>query len=251
MTIVYCIDKNCKDMCRMSIDTLLKHNNTCNIFVLFTDPNIDNALFNNVSLINISKYIPSNFHFDALQRTTNLTQASYYRLFIPYVFNNLDKIIYLDADTLITGNIDELWNIDPDYIAACKDHTDKLINNLFIPNAVNAGVLNMNLKSLREMHIIKIANKITSSLFPDEFAWWHDQSVLNYLFQNKINLIHPKFNFFIRTWTKEPYIQKPNFEPKILHIIGKGKWNNPNMKNMYINTYNNIMKNKAIFPIEI
>ena len=40
------------------------------------------------------------------------SKTTYYRLFIPNMFPNLDKALYLDADIIVPGDISELYNID-------------------------------------------------------------------------------------------------------------------------------------------
>jgi len=64
------------------------------------------------------------------------------------IFPELDKILSLDIDTIVTENIDELWDIDISnyYIAGVRDTPEFNKNGLY----VNGGVLLCNLKKIRE-----------------------------------------------------------------------------------------------------
>jgi len=59
----------------------------------------------------------------------------------------IDKILYLDIDTLLIGPIDELWNIDisNSYCAGAKEPKKETDFSY-----INTGVLLMNLKKIRE-----------------------------------------------------------------------------------------------------
>ena len=48
-----------------------------------------------------------------------------YRLFIPEILKNLDKIIYLDCDIVVNADIAELWNVDigDNALAGARDST--------------------------------------------------------------------------------------------------------------------------------
>jgi len=62
----------------------------------------------NVDFISVDKAILSN-----LPVSENLSQAAYYRILLPNLLpTSLDKIIYLDVDIVINGNIYNLWNED-------------------------------------------------------------------------------------------------------------------------------------------
>ena len=41
-----------------------------------------------------------------------ITSPSFFRFDIPFYFNDVDKVIYLDSDILVINDISELYNID-------------------------------------------------------------------------------------------------------------------------------------------
>lgn len=91
--------------------------------------------------------------------------AIYYRMFIPTLFPELDKAIYLDGDIVVLGDISEFYNanIEGKLVAAINDRlvldTPQFVR--YVEDAVgikaetyfNSGVLVMNLKEFRAQDI--------------------------------------------------------------------------------------------------
>lgn len=97
-----------------------------------------------------------------------LTQTVYFRLFLADMFPEYDKGIYLDSDVIVPGDISELYatKLDASHIiAACPDYTIQGIPAFaqYAEQAVgvernryvNAGVLVMNMKMMREIRFSK------------------------------------------------------------------------------------------------
>lgn len=108
-------------------------------------------------------------------RCDYFTLTIYYRLFIPTMFPEYDKGIYIDSDVVLSADIAELFDTDigENYIGACTDASIQEIPELinYMENAVgvpkieyiNSGVLLMNLKKLRELeldyHFLRLLNE--------------------------------------------------------------------------------------------
>lgn len=58
------------------------------------------------------------------ERLSRFTIGAMFRLMLPEVLPNLNKIIYLDADIFVNTDIKELWDIDMTnyYFAGVPDH---------------------------------------------------------------------------------------------------------------------------------
>ena len=110
-----------------------------------------------------------------LLRTDLFTLTIYYRIFIPFMFKEYDKAIYIDSDTCIPGDISELYNIDlgDNLFGGCNDiscQDNEILCEYFETNTganikeyINSGVLLMNMKKLREVkfeqHFLYLLNK--------------------------------------------------------------------------------------------
>ena len=130
--------------------------------------------------------------------------VTYYRLFISSLFPQYDKIVYLDCDLVVLGDISELYNTDmgENIIAAVPDQNIVNVDEfkLYIEVAlsldykkyINAGVLVMNLEQFRKNEIEKkLINLITSYNFDLVDP---DQAYVNYLCKNKIHFLPNGWN---------------------------------------------------------
>ena len=75
----------------------------------------------NIKFINIDTALTNNF--PKYKITPHITKAGYLRLFIAEYLKDIDKIIYLDCDTIVLSNIRDLFitDIENYYIAATED----------------------------------------------------------------------------------------------------------------------------------
>lgn len=98
-------------------------------------------------------------------REYTFTLTIFFRLFIPCMFPKYDKCIYLDADTVISGDISELFMIDlkDNYMGCIIDKStndNETLASYFeecvgIPRDkyINSGVLLMDAQKLRELKL--------------------------------------------------------------------------------------------------
>lgn len=98
-------------------------------------------------------------------REYTFTLTIFFRLFIPVMFPKYDKCIYIDADTVIPGDISSFYNEDlgNNYLGCIVDKStndNEILASYFekvvgIPRDkyINSGVLLMNSKKLRELKI--------------------------------------------------------------------------------------------------
>lgn len=146
-------------------------------------------------LEHIKTYFKDVYHFSIV---------TYYRLFIASLFPEYDKIVYLDCDLVVLGDISKLYKVDmgenilaaapEQYVQVTEEfrgYTQKAIG--VDPNVyVNAGVLVINLKAFRENGIEeKFVRLITEYDFD---LLDPDQAYLNYLCRDKILLLPNGWN---------------------------------------------------------
>jgi len=111
---------------------------------------------------------------------------------------NVEKVLYLDCDTVINGSISELESTDisGNLVYGVKD----CIGGPYKKNIglksddiyINAGVLLFNLKKLRR---IDIKNAIDQCMAHYETSInYADQDILNSIFVGNIGVLHPRYN---------------------------------------------------------
>lgn len=154
--------------------------------------------------------------------------VTYYRLFIASLFPQYDKIIYLDCDLIVQGDISELYNIDlgENILAAApeqfvqntaefRDYAETALG-VDPDTYVNAGVLVINLDAFRKN---KIEDRFISLITKYDFDLLDpDQAYLNYLCQGKIYSLP-------NGWNKEPMSLPCDGKKNIVHYaLYKKPW---------------------------
>lgn len=166
----------------------------------------------------------------------------YNRLFLTeYIPDNIDRILYLDSDTIIEGPLDDLWNIDfkDAYLAAVDDCLSRFYRPLvgISKNGVycNSGVLLVNLKKWREDNIQK---RFIDMIYQNNgYFVFNEQSILNTVFDSKILVLPQQYNvnslIYLFTYKelmnlRRPYhfsytpaeFEKAKVNPVITHYTG-------------------------------
>lgn len=131
------------------------------------------------------------------------TSATYYRFFIPEMFPEYDKGIYLDCDITVTEDIANLYNheLGNNLVGAVTDEvitdipvfTDYAEKFLGVKrnNYFNAGILVMNLRELRKVNIEYALQNLMEHF---KFTVAQDQDYLNVLCSGKIKYLDKKWN---------------------------------------------------------
>lgn len=151
-------------------------------FVSITDEQIDflNKVVkskkedNNVTKLDVTRLYEQEFGGCA-NESAYCTPYTLLRLLADLVPDMPDKLLYLDIDIMIGNDIKELWDIDvTDYeYAAVKE---KYGCWLIRPDYINAGMLLLNMKKIRETGLLKKARHLITTkkmLFADQDAIFH------------------------------------------------------------------------------
>ena len=158
------------------------------------------------------------------------SNSIYYRIFIPSLYKEYDKALYLDSDIVVVDDISKLYfeELQDNLLGAI---TDEVVNNndTFCEYATkvigidadkyfNSGILVMNLEKLREEKIeLKFVYLLGKYNF-DVIA--PDQDYLNYLCRGKVKYIH-------KGWDKMALITDEKFNEKDLHLIHYNMFQKP------------------------
>lgn len=154
-------------------------------------------------------------------RQDYFTLTIFFRLFIPSMFPEYDKGIYLDSDIVVPGDISRMYNIElgDNLLGGCPDHSvadvPELANyiekgvGVDVSNYINSGVLLMNLKALRQANLDRRFLELLATYHFDNLA--PDQDYLNVLCKDKIVYLDS-------TWDSMPVEGKDEFEhPQLIH----------------------------------
>ena len=132
--------------------------------------------------------------------------AAYYRLQLPDILQGLDKVLYLDGDTIVMKDLLSLYNLNLDnyYAAGVKDYWSvtkdpdyyKIIGIESMDQYINSGVLLMNLDKMRNDNLKKEFSAYIKKnhCSKKRIGKYHDQDVINYTCYGKILHIPLKYN---------------------------------------------------------
>ena len=168
--------------------------------------------------------------------------STYYRLNLPNICFDINRIIYIVADTVILKDLIQLYtlNFENKYILGKLDkygnELDKL--NININNYINCGVLLMDLYSLRKYgHVNKFMEYINMHN-NKEYLKSQDQTLINYICHDKIGILKPKYHMWpykniekclednkkLRIPYNEFDISDGFYNPFIIHFPGEFKF---------------------------
>ena len=159
----------------------------------------------NIEFVDLNYYI--NKIKNKLYTRDYYSVTTYFRLFIPNLYPQYNKALYLDCDIVLLADVAELYNIDmgDNLVAAAPDdviqkievfqeYVEKVVGVADYRNYFNAGVLLMNLDELRKFDF---QEKFLYSLEKIKFAVAQDQDYLNRLCKGRVKIIS-------NVWDKMP-----------------------------------------------
>ena len=163
----------------------------------------------NIEFVDLNYYIEK--VQDKLYTRDYYTNTTYFRLFLPELYPQYDKVLYLDSDIIVVGDISELYNTDmgtnlvaaaPDdiiqYNKVFQDYAELVVGVAKYQDYFNAGVLLMNLDELRKF---KFQEKFVYLLGTVKFSVAQDQDYLNRLCKGRVKLIS-------HDWDVMPYVNE-------------------------------------------
>lgn len=229
-----------------------------NIYLMYIETELSNQdlehISNYVNKIGNGKIIPVLFdakHLEGMPVTDNVGDffgmEAYSRIFCAFELpETVEKILYLDADMICTGDISELYNIDFDnkIWVACRDNgiQPKDLERLELPldyKYINSGMLLINVKKLRQDYTEK--QIVTLIRENKDVLIYPDQDFINKIFKNDIKIINSKYNLV----AKDIRYKDLNEKPLIIHYAGSAKPWSDNVSRFdkeYIEPYYEIMR---------
>ena len=158
---------------------------------------------------------------DKLYTRDYYSKTTYFRLFLPNLYPQYDKVLYLDSDIVILDDIAKLYNTDmgdnlvaaaPDDVIQSmpvfQDYVEKVVGVADSRRYFNAGILLMNLHELRRF---KFQEKFVYLLDKIKFAVAQDQDYLNRLCKGRVKLLD-------RTWDRMP-IPDPKIKTEDVKLV--------------------------------
>ena len=156
----------------------------------------------------------------------HITRETYFRYMIAEVLPDIDRVLYLDGDTIVNGDICELFDTDLTN-CYCAGVSDIYIESVGYKKTlgldglyINAGVILFNLDEMRKTDIAEKLFKLTAE---NSFKF-QDQDAINVAFNGKMKELDCVYNF--KRANQKAFPEKiPS--AKIIHYVGPNKpWKN-------------------------
>ena len=186
-----------------------------------------------IEFVDVSAYL--DLYGDALHVRDYYSKTTYYRLFIAEMYPTLPKAIYIDSDTIVLGDISELYDHDlgDNYVAAAPEQAMRQtdVYGTYVEKVLgidrmryfNAGMLLINCDLFRRDHLLA---KFVELLGVYTFRVTQDEDYLNVLCENRVLWLSP-------AWNTEVYeeLPVPEGDMKIIHYIMVSKpWHYENCR---------------------
>lgn len=269
MNIAFSCDENYAPYLATSIFSILRTNreNYIKFYILdlgiseSSKKYISNLCFEHgkeIEFISVSKY---ELEKDDLPKNiSHISIATYARLKITEYIKNVEKIIYIDVDTITNQNLLELWNtnLGDKYLGACFDsYIEYETNNYKYKIGLsdqeyyfNAGVLLLNMSKL---YSFKLYEKSINCIKEFNNIEYQDQDIMNIIFKNKVYFLNTRFNFMpslknrVKNQKKLNSLENIDSPISIFHYCSAEKpWHKKcshSNANMFIDIFNKL-KNK-------
>jgi len=205
MNVIYAADENYAGIMMVSILSLCRHNRNLNIIVF--DYGISDHM--KLEIRKLIDKIGEKIGFikgEELRGKFNLplkvdrgSLAQFSRLFIQkYVPENWERVLYLDCDTLIVSNLDELYGVNLEYktVAGVLDAFGKLHKKALGLKPgdpyINSGMLLINLKRWKKC---KVEDRFTDFIINKRGRVLQgDQGIINAVLSKEICILPPRWN---------------------------------------------------------
>lgn len=215
-------------MLMVALNSIKRYSNLNNDYNI----NVVYAKLSESSKQKLMKFNDNNFKIKFVDISTKLSDdikfhvrdyysiTTYFRLFLPNMFKEIDKALYLDCDIVVKTDIANLFNIDikDNLVGAVPDEAInkvyeflKYANDYLGINAqdyFNAGILIMNFRALREFNF---EEKFINLLNQIKFTVAQDQDYLNVICKDHVKYLD-------LSWNKMPLDKSLNDnELKLIH----------------------------------
>ena len=198
-----------------------------------------------IRFFDVSKHVENfNFFTGSVYTKSPYSREVYFRLLIPTLMPEYDKVIYLDGDMITLADVSELYDVDiSDFlIAACRDYAgiahcytegddrreyrSEILGSDDVDGYIISGLVIFNVKKFNERYTARELMEFSSSR-----EWrQHDQDVLNALCFGEIHILPGGWNYLfdnslVKNLPSPLYNEYVSSEQnlKIVHFAGERK----------------------------
>lgn len=142
---------------------------------------------------------------NARPMTNDPTHTTYLKLYIPSILSKYRRVLYLDCDIVVNGDISEFYYApiktflgavkDEELMNAERTHLERVVSSKK-DYYFNAGVILFNFYDGFEKDIPPLESILRYIDENGPNLKYHDQDVFNHLFHNNVSYFDSRFNYF-------------------------------------------------------
>lgn len=211
-----------------TIKSVLYHNKDVDFYILNNDiaPEWFKLLGKKMEVVNSTIkniYIDKEI-FEGYKTGPHINYATYFRFFAPEVVD-ADRILYIDSDLIVTGDLSPLFEID------FQGYSIGAVDDYYAyegrTSGFNAGVLLMNVAKWKEYSIVN--NLLELAAEKHSIVHLADQSILNIYFENNWLELDKTYNYMVGVDISnliQKYERLEDSLPVVVHFASHDKpWN--------------------------
>ena len=222
--VCFCATRNLYDKLAIVLTSLWHHNPDAFVYLILEDNEFPFFKSPQMKVINIT-----DLDLDIRETNPNLnTQCTYMtliRAYLPLILFDEPKVISIDCDMIINGDLEGVWNWDmrENYIACVPEYSKHFLDMepKYNDPYVNTGFIIMDLDLMRKHHI----SELISDLLNVRYLPKAEQDAFNYLCKDKIMLLPQIYNSTIYTGIV--------LKPIIFHGTPTKPWENKESNFLY------------------
>lgn len=233
MIIAYVCDEKYLSFLKISMASIKRYNKDVKFVILAKQKfNVEGAeIYTITPDTNLFKFRPND----------RMKDGVYYKFYLPQL--PFDKVLYIDCDVICQRPLKTLWQTDCPFICATESHAFGQVQakELGLKKYALTGMMLMNLKALRQAHFTERCLERLAQENPK----FHDETIINLEFNNKIKFIDVKYNYCRNRNYTNPIKESDAY---LLHYVGgkqKTDMLNYNDFNNLI-PLKNLVKNKSV-----
>ena len=236
MSVAVCLNTNYAKYLPTLVYSLEKNNSLpIDLYIMYREIdaemlNLIHNLADNLRKVQILFLPISTYHYNLLsainRKGTKLPLETYYRFLLPELLPDLSRILYLDLDMLVVGNLSSLWyeSFGENFLIGVADYpltsnpkswAYYFLDDKYGSSYINAGMLLYDLRKFRANHIFE--QLLQFVLDTSVFYVLDDQDAYNMFFHGWIRLVDGSFNFVVSSMDLLPALTDPL---RVIHYCG-------------------------------
>lgn len=234
VSVVYICDEYYVMPTCVSIQSIFqnKKNSVYNIYILgvnLSEKSIKVIESINLKDINVKLFVLDNKYDRINTEHVYVSKAALFKFDIPNILPDLDKVLYLDSDTIVRNDLFKFFDMDISeyYAAVVKDLTSLYVfkdnERVGTETYFNSGMMLLNLKNLRADNI---PEKLLEYKLNSKSVKYMDQDCFNVVLSSKLKFLPSDYNYM--TSNENLYVnnicKQTVKDPLIIHFTPEKPW---------------------------